>query len=192
MLVFDLVTPVDREGYMSNIIKNFGREDYKLLLDTGAAYPVWVSGKTDFDRLFPSAELLDIKLSITGFGGQDGSKVQPSDVYRLDYFPLTDGNECILYKDLIIALHDMDLSCQMIIGFPMLSILKYTYDGYSCPDKPKFTIDAAMGTINVSNCYVGPKSCPFLTGAQVLTQSHLLKLQELNSSIKRIVQNGII
>lgn len=93
-LTFDL-----KRGTLKTVFICPDREDLTYLIDTGADTPVWCKGEKEFLDLFPDAEKLDSKFILSGFGKEP----EVVDVYKLSEFSLTDGNEDVLYRNLVLA-----------------------------------------------------------------------------------------
>ncbi len=141
MLKFDVSPQLDPNHYIPMIIKNGLRDDFKMLVDTGASIPVWTTDRITFNKMFPGAIDLNNQIPIYGFGGMSDTDEAKAQLYVIPYFDLTDNTEHIIYKNLLIALKPMNTEYNMILSFPMFRRLRYQYDGITDPEQPTFIID---------------------------------------------------
>ena len=93
-LIFDLKRETLKVVFISP-----EKGDLTYLIDTGADTPVWCKGEDEFLDLYPYAEKLNSKFVLSGFGKEP----EIVDVFRLSEFDLTDGNDHVIYKNLVLA-----------------------------------------------------------------------------------------
>ena len=98
-------------------------KNFRVLIDTGASVPVWTKGEHEFLQRFSRSTEAEYKLTLRGFGGT----TDPVKVYIVDDFILSDGNSCIHYYKLPIAVYGLNFSFDMIISYTMISFLKWEY-----------------------------------------------------------------
>lgn len=129
MLRFRIDPQIPGARYSPLVITNCFRDTFKCLIDTGAGIPVWTAGKIMFDKKFPDAIDLQQETTLYGFSkSSTNSEGRNVSLYSIKFFVLSDGIEQICYRDLVVALADMDEDFDMIISYSMLRSLKFTCD----------------------------------------------------------------
>ena len=140
MLSFDIEPQIGHEQYVPMMIYNRQSPDFPMLIDTGASIPVWVAGKGAFEAMFPAAKDIQAQVTLHGFGDSLDAKGESAELYIIPFFDLTDNNEHIIYKNLLVALKSMDADFKLILSFTMFRRLHYQYDGVTDPIHPIFTV----------------------------------------------------
>lgn len=126
------------------LLENFAYHNpsMKVMVDTGATIPVWVSSINLLKVFFPMAYEADYRGLLRGFGG-NGAVVP---MFIIPSYRLRDkkGKE-IEFVDLPIMVSTKDYSYDMIISFSMFQSLNYSYKYFNESTKkehktPKFRI----------------------------------------------------
>ncbi len=177
MLTFTIAQPESPQKYVAPIIFNYADRTFTLLIDTGAGVPVWVGGKREFDKRFPGAKPLNRQIAISGFGGRvdNKDKSRLSELYCIPRFCLTDTKEYLIYRNMVIALQDMDANYQMIVSYTMLSGINFSYTPIS-KETANFSIDQPTGFVNFKQYKLEGSDIPYIESLQVLTQAECEKL----------------
>lgn len=93
-------------------------KNIRCLLDTGASIAVWCADIQYFREVFFSAEPLDEKVVLSGFGGNG----QLVDMYRIPLFVLQNGEHSISFKNFHVALaKQAGMGCDLILPAVMFS-----------------------------------------------------------------------
>lgn len=113
MLKFPLDSRLDRPLFELGNYKNI-----RCLLDTGANIAVWCADIQYFQEVFVSAEPIDEKVILSGFGGNG----QLVDMYRIPLFVLQNGEHSINFKNFHVALAKQSgMGCDLILPAVMFS-----------------------------------------------------------------------
>lgn len=135
-LTFDL-----KKGTLKSVFISPDMSDLTFLIDTGADTPVWCKGEDEFKDIFPYAEKMESKFLLSGFGKEP----EIVDVYKISEFKFSDGNESILYKNLVLAVTNRpQINVDLILPASMFDHMIVEVDRMTSVVYPHVSIESQM------------------------------------------------
>lgn len=171
VLKFNLVGTMDIDNnyvYNSLVVENMSNAstECKVLIDTGASFPVWTK---EIDLLlshYPQATETSYIAWLGGFGGK-GKEVP---VWRIPRFVLSDGSESICYENLHVAVDLMPSNFDIVMSFPMLrhAVITYVTPGNRCTPELQINCDRSVILTSPKSLRINGKE--YMKGLNIFVQ----------------------
>ncbi|MCM1219506.1 MAG: hypothetical protein NC548_33925 [Lachnospiraceae bacterium] len=136
---------------ISNIYKE--RKSFNCLIDTGASVPVWCAGEQLLKVYYPDCTKLDAAFSLHGFG--TGQEIVP--VYVIPQFVLSDGKQCITYKNITVAVTKRDFTFDLILSYSLFNKMNISINTFTNRNGSHSVVPNVKITSFKDTYYVGYK-----------------------------------
>ena len=121
-----------------------------IIVDTGASIPVWTDTPEMLQRYYKDAEKLNVIVELSGFGGAG----EDAELWRIPEFKLSDGNESVTYKDLLVAVSPTEENISFIMSFNMLTNTELIFEKRTPIDTPVLYLNFSKSLLKVVPSYL--------------------------------------